>query len=231
MGFSVIVPTMWKYPPFLDFLKDLVSEFTIREIIIINNDKDNTPLDDIFEHHKIKMWWFQEGNIGVNPAWNFGVANASEDKICLMNDDIIFDLKIFNKIHYRLSFVEGVYGLCHGEGSQPKTTNGMIEFVHTPVPYNPGTHFGFGQLMFFNKRNWMPIPYGLKIYWGDNYIYDIFHHKTNKNYLITNMFFHTPGAQTSTKVLTDAMGVCNQEGIIYNQIMPSIVKEILESKQ
>lgn len=232
MGYSIVVPTMWKYPPFVEFLKDLVNEFLVREIIIINNDKDKTPEDDILKHPKIKMWWFQEGNIGVNPAWNFGVHNASEDKICIMNDDIIFDIKIFAKLFDRLDNNSGAYGICPGDPvhGQIPVTNGIIEFQHTPEPYNYSRHFGFGQLMFVNKHNWTPVPPGLLVYWGDNFIYDVYHHKTNNNHLINNMFFYTPCAST-TGTLLDPASIVQREGIIYNQVMPDIVKSIIESKQ
>lgn len=232
MGYTVVVPTMWKYPPFIEFLKDLVNEYLIREIIIINNDPGITPQDSILKHNKIKMYWFQEGNIGVNPAWNFGVHNATEDIVCIMNDDIIFDLKIFSKLFDRLTPESGVYGICPGDPvhNQPPVTTGIIEFQHTPEPYHYSRHFGFGQLMFFNKANWMHVPDGIKIYWGDNFIYDVFHHKTNNNHIITNMFFHTPCA-TTTSTLNDPASIVQQEGIIYNRVMPGIVKSIIESKQ
>lgn len=229
MGYTIVVPTMWRYPPFIEFLKDLVNEFLVREIIIINNDKEKTP--PILAHPKIKMYWFEQGNIGVNPAWNYGVRNATEDKICIMNDDVIFDLKVFNKLYDKLTPDTGVYGLCPGDPihNQPAVTNGIIDFICTPIPYNYSTHFGFGQLMFFNKANWTPIPEGLKIYWGDNFIYDTFYHKLNQNHLITNMFFYTPCA-TTTSTLENPGSIVNQEGVIYNQVMPGIVQSIISQK-
>lgn len=84
--------------------------------------------------------------------------------------------------------------------------------------------------MFFNKANWTQIPEGLKIYWGDNFIYDTFHYKTSQNHLITNMFFYTPCA-TTTKTLEDPANIVRQEGLIYNQVMPNIINSIIASKQ
>lgn len=231
MGFSVIVPTMWKYEPFLGFLKDLVNEYLVREIIIINNDRDKTPNDPILQHKKIGLYWFNEGNIGVNPAWNFGVRNSNEDLICLMNDDIIFDTKIFSRLFDKLDESSGVYGLCPGDPihNQPPVTNGLIDLIQTPVPYHYSTHFGFGQLMFLHKSNWTPIPDGLKIYWGDNFVYDTHYHKLNNNHIITNMFFHTPCAVTTSTII-DAGEILSRENIVYNQVMPGIVEDILSKK-
>ena len=35
---SVIIPTMWKYEPFLDYLKGVLEQESVGEVIIINND-------------------------------------------------------------------------------------------------------------------------------------------------------------------------------------------------
>lgn len=232
MSYTVVIPTMWMFAPFTAFLKDLVEESSVSMINIINNDVDRTPDDPILKHKKILMYNMPD-NIGVNPAWNFGVQySGGNENICIMNDDITFDLKVFKKLYGRLRKGSGVYGLCPGDPIhyQPPVTTGIIEFQHTPFPYHYSKHFGFGQLMFLNKHDWTPIPNGLKIYWGDNFIYDTYYHKFNNNHVITNMFFHTPCA-TTTSTIENPGGIVQQEGIIFNQVMPQIVNDILASKQ
>lgn len=192
--FSIVVPTMWKYPPFLDFLKDLVEFPLITDIIIFNNNVDETPTDPILKHSKILLI-HNSKNIFVNPAFNRGVELAQEDNVCLINDDIIFDLRVFYRVPQVLSEHSGVVGICPGlaEYNQPPITSGAIRFV----PWQPGNHtFGFGCLMFINKGWWIPIPNEFVLYFGDNWIFDTCIIRGRQNYFITDMLFYTPYAQT-----------------------------------
>ena len=45
---SVIIPTMWKYEPFLGFIEYLARVPSVGEIIIINNAADKTPGNTVF---------------------------------------------------------------------------------------------------------------------------------------------------------------------------------------
>ncbi len=94
---SVIIPTMWKYKPFIRFLADLTWVSSIGEIIIIDNNPSERPSTDLFLHPLINMITHGH-NIYVNPAWNLGVEKSKHDKICLLNDDVIVDLKLFNRM-------------------------------------------------------------------------------------------------------------------------------------
>ena len=85
--FSIVVPTMWRFNLFADFLVKLVQVDAVGEIIIINNAMEAKPDHSIFAHPKIKMHDFKL-NIFVNPAWNYGVSVAKYDNICIMNDDV-----------------------------------------------------------------------------------------------------------------------------------------------
>ena len=78
---SIIVPAVWGYDPFCNFLLDLVELTVIGEIIIINNNVDKTPKHDVLSHQKVHVY-NQKENILVNPAWNLGVSLAKNDKIC-----------------------------------------------------------------------------------------------------------------------------------------------------
>jgi hypothetical protein len=224
--FSVIIPTMWRFDPFCTFLEDLIALSNIGEVIIINNDKDKTPQVPVLRNHKIKMWYFDD-NIGVNPAWNYGVSKAYSDKIAIVNDDIIFDLKLFSKIEDLVTPDKGVYGICPGEKlfGQTQVSKGLIDFVPTKENYSNETHFGFGQLMIMNKKNWIPIPDGLKIYWGDNFIYMTQLIKTRCNYMITDMFHYTPCA-TTTSQLKDTDTIIRQEGLIYRDKAGPILESL-----
>jgi hypothetical protein len=220
--FSVIIPTMWKFKPFLDFVQDMVMQPSVGEVIIIDNAPDDKPDHIILSHPKIKIHCFGR-NIFVNPAWNFGAAMAENDRLCILNDDLIFDLKLFNKMIPHIVPWRGAYGISPGvpDTGQIPVTTGTIDIIHSPDRYHYRTHLGFGQLMMCHKANWVPIIDGLELYWGDNFIYDTQYYKFDQNYLITNMFHYTPYAATTSK-LEGVSEMYNREHIIYNQEMPAI---------
>ena len=45
---SYIVPTMWKYEPFPDFISDIIEHPLIGEVIIIDNNFNERPNHSIF---------------------------------------------------------------------------------------------------------------------------------------------------------------------------------------
>lgn len=194
--YSIVIPTMWRYDKFTHFLKKLVESDRVEEIIIINNDPENTPIDEVLENSKILLEEFNGENIFVNPAWNHGVLASKNEKVCIVNDDVEFDLKLFNKIDPLYDKDFGVIGLCPGESdfNQHPITDGNIDII----PWNGEHTYGFGCLMFVKKSNWKPIPTGLKIYYGDNFIFDNALSEGKINYIITNLKFTTPFAKTTS---------------------------------
>jgi hypothetical protein len=192
---SVIVPTMWRYTPFLSFLADLVKVDVVGEVIIINNDINYTPNVNVLVHPKIKLVNCSR-NIYVNPAWNLGARLSQFDKLCFLNDDISVDLKLFYKIDEFLTSDVGTIGIVEGNTAmgQPPFVDGTIDFVQWTGQFM----YGFGTLFFVHKSNWIPIPDGLKVYYGDNWVFDsqLFSNKKN-NYMITNTLVHHEHSQTS----------------------------------
>jgi GT2 family glycosyltransferase len=210
--YSVIVPTMWRVADqFVNFLHILCDCEAVGEIIIINNDNTKTP-DDL-HHPKIRM--FDPGrNTFVNPAWNFGVENALYDRLCIVNDDVIFDTKVFDRLQNMLTPSNGLFGLHPGIEvfNQIPITDKSIDIVK----WAPGKHtYGFGSLFFCHKTSWHPIPSGLDIFFGDNYIFDLQIAMGKPNYFIANLDFETKFAvTTSDPTLTG--GALDRERTIYD---------------
>jgi hypothetical protein len=194
--FTVIVPTMWRAPGvFLQALQNYIRSELVSEIIIINNDASKTPCWLDLNHEKVIMV-NEPTNTFVNPAWNKGVNMSSNDKICIANDDIVFDTRLFAKIYDRIIPENGVHGIITGEAhfNQPPTTDGSIDFI----AWKPlDCIHCFGQLMFLHKDNWKPIIEGLNIYFGDDFIFHNNLHKGLTNWLIYNIHFFSPMAATS----------------------------------
>ena len=223
---SIIVPTMWRYKPFYQFLEDMLSSPYVGEIYIIDNSPSERPDIEILNHPNITMHTFGK-NIYVNPAWNYAVPRVKYDRICLYGDDLIFDLKVFHRIYNHISPDRGVYGISPGVKDTPQIpiTTGQIDIVHSPIPYHYREHLGFGMLMFLHRHNWVPVIDGLDICWGDNFVYDVQYYMMNQNYLITNLLHHTPYAST-TSTVPEAVPMMNAEGIVYNREMPSLINKI-----
>ena len=215
---SVIVPTMWRYEPFLDFVQYLLRVDVVSELIIINNDNTRTPQNPILKHPKIRMLDFGQ-NIFVNPAWNVGVAAAREDVVCILNDDLQFDLKLLYKIDDFIQPNMGAIGLMTGNPDfwQIPVTTGSIDFVPF-IPYSGVSCYGFGELMFIHKNAWADIPEGMNIGMGDVFIFDrcVWHGLTN--YFIANMFhYHHGNATTKEEDKAVAEERIQKEFAIYEQ--------------
>lgn len=194
--FTVVIPTMWRAPGvFLQALNNYIGSDLVSEIIIINNDVSKTPGWIELRNHKVLMI-NESKNTYVNPAWNFGVQIAKTDKICIANDDIVFDKRLFAKIYDRITPENGVHGIITGEAhfNQPPTTDGSINFK----AWQRGDCIHcFGQLMFLHKDNWEPIDPRLEIYFGDDWIFHWHLYKGLTNYMIYNIHFFSPMAATS----------------------------------
>ena len=227
--YSVIVPTMWRaVEQFKNFVVQLCDCEYVGEVIIINNDNKRTP-SDLIRHEKIKMLDYGR-NIFVNPAWNKGVAASRFERLCIVNDDVVFDLEIFKRLENMLTPSVGVFGLCPGvsDFNQPPVTTGTIDIV----PWAGQHTYGFGCLMFMHKSIWREIPESLEIYYGDNFIFDLQLNDNKTNYLITNMKFESNFATTtSDKSITD--GFLDRETIVYQKIMSNIqqVKPVVPNKK
>lgn len=191
---------MWRFAPFIPFLQDLTRFELVDDIVVIDNDPSKRPRHPTaFLDPKVRLLTRPE-NIYVNPAWNLGVmcTRPGNEKICILNDDLIFDLRAFYRADYLLNrFDTGVIGLAPGDHpeitKQPRLTDGIIDIL----PWNGEHLWGFGMLMFLNKRTWKPIPDSLKMFYGDNWIFDSNRNAGRTNYILTNCFHYTPYSVTS----------------------------------
>jgi hypothetical protein len=216
--FSVIIPTMWKYKPFPDFLESIVNHHLVGEVVLFNNDTENTPDHPVVRHSKIVQVRPKE-NTGVNYPWNLGAALALNHHLCILNDDLIFDLRVFEKVEKLLDDPEtGMIGLHPGldEFGQLPFRNGMIDIVEWKDVHT----FGFGCLMFTNKKNYLTIPEGLKYYYGDHWYFDMNTALLRKNYLITNMLFYTPYATTASSLSNEDL--MSETELFTNSYQPRI---------
>lgn len=204
---------MWKFPPLVGFLDYMVRLDVIQEVIVIDNQRSNRPEHRVFSHPKMRCFDFGK-NIFVNPAWNYGANASRADKICIMNDDIIFDLKLFYSVEDFFQPHHGTIGLLNGrtEFGQTPVTTGAIGFE----PFHGQSCYGYGNLFFTFRDNWPIIPPGLDIWFGDVFVFEWFLFQNYQIHLINNTFnYHS---ESKTVATIDYSGIPERENIAYDNV-------------
>lgn len=159
--FSVIIPTMWKSVRIWSMLHRLHHSDFVDEIIVIDNAKEDRPNSQFYS--KVRLIE-QEENIFVNPAWNLGVKECKNENICILNDDVTFNVdEVFNVANLVLkdhpTSCLGVHPISYkGYNETPKVAEGSA------------IGQGWGCCIFLKKENWVDIPEQIKIWFGDNWI-------------------------------------------------------------
>jgi hypothetical protein len=199
MKFTLVIPTLWKSTRLLGMIEHYLQSEFVGEIILIDNSKG------YFNHfsevpHKITLIQPDE-NIYVNPAWNLGIDISKFENICLLNDDITFDVKIFELFSKEDVLTNGIIGLS--QTSYELTENIEIKLDQ----WKPGMNdWGWGCLIFLKKNMWIEIPNDIKIWYGDNFIKDI---NLNPKWILRGLKVQTEMSTTSD--LTEFDGVKRQD--------------------
>jgi hypothetical protein len=181
--FSVILPTLWKIN-FNQELEKLNSSSSVGEIILINNDKNNTPE------------WFKEtnydklreikpfSNVFVNPAWNMGAKLARYENIILHSDDVVSNsYEFLNEVDDTLRKDDCIIGIDKSCFNNPYEI-GKIEYNDIS---NVDRDLGFGCMMFLRTSSYKSIPTEYLIWRGDDFLIDLFKHKSKKVLTIQNI--------------------------------------------
>jgi hypothetical protein len=206
--FTVVIPTIWKPDTFEEQLNSLCCSEYVDEIILINNDKKITPNFNILNHKKI-LHVTPPRNLVVNPSWNLGVNLSNNNNICLLNDDILFDLNVFK---FMLDHKEKT--LC---GLAMNNQEGDLRLVLSDTRIH-----GFGCMMFVRKDTYDRIPDNLIYLHGDDYLFHMNTSKGNNNYYIfgceNNEVFGISGKDIMS-TSSSMLNIINSEGITYNNMI------------
>ena len=216
---SVVIPTMWKSEGFVHRLAKLSNIDVIGEIILI----DNTSNTNILPIPKV-IHIIEGQNTFVNPAWNKGVNLAKWDKICIMNDDVEVHNELFTNVLPHITEEKGMIGLheFHGTGvwedepgcdyNRPHTLRGnRLPFKTFEI--NTSRRPGFGCIWFIHKKSYLPIPHQLKIWYGDDWIYQ----KSGKpNWAMMNV--DVVGKPSQTSELSEFNEVKHRDCLIWDDI-------------
>ena len=198
---SVIIPTLWKGEELPEMLKKITAHDKVGEVIIIDNDRKYRPNISALNHKKIKFLR-QKENIFVNPAWNLGVTEAKNSKLCFVSDDTLFDTSVIDAVYDTITKANGVIGV---NAKAIKNFYVRSPLVNAKPVYDLTDAWdGFGTLMFVHKSNYSPIPESLKIYWGDTWLWDYNAVQGRQNYTLEKFCLKTK-MRTSSSLFKDVI--------------------------
>lgn len=201
---TIVIPTLWKADKgeFGRTLRNLSACPAVSKIVILDNAKSGSPFP-IPE----KVDVLSGLNLYVNPAWNYGVETSKTKYYLLLNDDCIADASVVEscvQILENYPDYDVVVSKTSEEhyddyiSSLEKTDR--VEFVNVPISKIFGGWFILGRV-----EGWKSIPdnSALRIFYGDDYIYDqtIFRRKKKICKLVSGHVSHF------------ASTTCNSEGI------------------
>jgi hypothetical protein len=196
---SVILPTLWKIE-FEEQLIKLHESSIVGEILLINNDKLNTP--GWFNPEKfIKLKEIiPNKNIFVNPAWNIGVKISKHEHIMLHSDDVVSNnYNFLEEINLELINDDCLIGIDRSCYNITSSSNKSIDTIKFNDISNSSRDIGFGCMMFFRKTSYKPIPNEYLIWRGDDFMIDRYKHMNKKIKTITNLSL----AETRMSVTAD----------------------------
>lgn len=194
---SVVIPTMWRANqflfPMLQYL-DLVKE--VGEVIIIDNDKQYYP-DSLMDYCRKISYYENEKNIYFNPSVNLGFSLAKHDIVCILNDDVIFDPRIFKYISENMTEDMGLVTPLSDYFNKP--LDGEFDYSKlfmTSIIQKDG----FGCVMFLHKKNFVEIPSELTQHFGDAFMLATQVKNGRENFTLHNWNVYTPMRVTTFAV-------------------------------
>lgn len=233
---SVIIPTMWKPAHIMHMLPILQEHDLIGEIIIIDNDTSKTN-NDIHQYSKV-VHLPQKENIYVNPAWNLGYKVSKFDKLCFLNDDVIFNTNCIEYLYDKINENNGLIGFSEMSycGFSPEIfdsikNTGLGDAVYLEelnIYDNPEMsgmpHTYYGCCFFLHKKRFFEIPSEFKIYFGDLFLYLLNSFNINRGEDIA------PGLKLVSKAYNAVKNYVIEDGLVLTK-MSSTVKSFKEQIQ
>lgn len=168
---TYVIPTLWKDPNIYKTFKSFssINDPNAKMVVINNTNIVKGYTDPRIEFVNLGY------NSFVNSAWNLGVHKSQTEYVCLLNDDIIIDLKTLHNfiIEQKPEFTGFSY--LNREGQLRKDSIQLVKYNEDIMgKYGCSVNkmpLGFGQFMLFKKNNWLKIPDSMKIFHGDDIIY------------------------------------------------------------
>jgi len=152
--YSVVIPTMWKSNRILSLLTILENSKYTKEIILIDNNPNEKP---VLPKLSKLIYYTENKNIFVNPAWNKGF-ELSKYNLILCNDDI--EIPNIDDVLYLISYSDYDFiGISFEESKELK----ILDIENFP-------NSGYGSFIYV--KNYIKIPEEYKIYKGDCILFE-----------------------------------------------------------
>lgn len=209
---SVIIPTIWKANNYLrQSLQDLDKEYLVEEIIVINNNKEETP-NWIKQNKKVKL--IDPGErLYFNKSVNLGVDLCKNDICCALNDDvIIINRNIFKYISEQLKHESGAIFISKNS-INAHGVNLSIELKKIS-----GIEHGNGMLFFLRKSSFVKIPEKIVHHHGDGFIAAINKLQKKQNYTIQGFKIRTKESASQKY----AKEVISKDWRIYKEVFDNL---------
>ena len=221
---TVIIPTIGACKDITLELIHSIEDF-VDEIILIDNERKFNKKE--FSDNVLVL---RKNNLFVNPAWQKGIDIARNEICLLLNDDILFNHnngELFDEIIFELNNnIFGILGM-----NQEKMTFFMkreeipgeldyegfyVEKLDKKRPKNWGT------FMALKKQNFIKIPEGLEIWFGDDIQFNFAALKENyaKNVgMMSFKWYHRESSSSCNPALLDKQ---KTETEIFDYIITSL---------
>ncbi len=185
---SIIIPTLQKNFALLEnLIKTFSKDKVVGEIIIIDNSLKGIDINN----DKLRVV-IPDENLFVNPSWNLGIKLAKYEYFGLINDDIIVQDDFCSVImeHYKDGM--GLIGIDSKFVIDDRSKADQIG--HLKFPQNKykvrklkRRENNFGIAIFGEKSCYTPIPEEIKIWCGDDYLFDYNKDRGRNNYSIQGL--------------------------------------------
>ena len=168
---SVIIPYKDKIQMTEQCVASLLANTpNVGEVILIDDHSEN---DILITDPRVKRYT-NEGTF-LTDAWNYGASLANYDYICWCNNDVLFSpgwdtplVKALDNDVWITSPYHTAGQILPGDFPQGKDRKTNMEGNETGLPF-------LGSCFMMEKKNWLkvgPIDNRLKLWCGDNYIYE-----------------------------------------------------------
>lgn len=234
---SFVIPIKDKFKMTQETINSLrENTANLGEIIIIDDGSSEVELSkgitgvDVFKKNI---------GVGVNSAWNYGASFARYNYICWVNNDVLFtknwDIPLMEALNNDVWIVSPYH--TYGKGIPEdfpagKGKKGNMDGNTSGLPF-------LGSCFMMKKENWErvgPIDNRLKLWAGDNYIYESIKHDFGRWALeVPNSYIHHFGSQTIDREgIADSLKedmkefdkILQERGWKDNVVYPYIPKEI-----
>jgi len=176
---DLVIPTLGICDAFFDrFLPAYLTYDSITKVIVVDNSQESIKRN--FEKHPKLKIHKPSSNIYVNPSWNLGVKASTSEHLALVNDDIYAteDALESAKELIRCGTYDLISAKTHNilEGLSSPAIIRNKTLAHQPIVLKKHLPLGIqlysaGSLIVLERRSYKEIPKGLKVFFGDDYLF------------------------------------------------------------